>query len=266
MWDIYPIVSYQVVPANLPTCLPWENSREAPLYNYTPFSPHIRISKPWPTQSQEIVNSLYFQDQLKLFTVRYSSIVFSSAMSLMSIVLVFRTTDNGAMVGLTWSTGVTWLFSGSEESLATNIFPVVITGELVISVVKYFQMLRIIHCLGGRAGLSLSSDGDKLTRMLFEATQDLSRAALHHSQGLQVVAGSGGSSRHWRMWGKIFAYLGKVWNPSYQARRAQLTDKILHGLPSSSFARSPIPHLKTLPSCEGLSGPLHLSQLLIIGL
>ena len=53
------------------------------------------------------------------------------------------------VVGLTWLTGVTWLFSGSEECLATNISPAVITADSLSPPGR-----NIIHWLGreGRDG------------------------------------------------------------------------------------------------------------------
>ena len=124
----------------------------------------------------------------------------------------------GPMLGLTWSTGVTWLYSGSDESLG-NIFPVVITAEVVISVVKYFQMVRN-HSLSGRVGWALS-DRYKLTEMCWRATQDLSRASPPSTSpiGWLQTLPSPPHSHHWmhlrhypagwRMAGKLFAYVGK---------------------------------------------------------
>ena len=157
----------------------------------------------------------------------------------------------GAMLGLIWLTGVTWLFSASDESLATNIFPVVITGRLLSQscLVKYFQMLRN-HSLAGRVGLAVTDNklGD---------SWDLQAAPQCHvlsmSEGwpekyivlacylclVRIIIECITHAGAWQEYGRrIICIFWQVWNLSYEAKLAKLTDKILHGLPCNIFARS----------------------------
>ena len=130
----------------------------------------------------------------------------------------------GAMLGLIWLTGVTWLFSGSQECLATNIFPAVITAA------RAGRERKIIHWLGGMSGQGQPQW--QITNWL-KCSGRVSRA------GPGWLKGSPG----WSVWlqntrEELFAYCGNCEiQPMKQSLPTSLI-KIGHGLPCIISARS----------------------------
>ena len=138
----------------------------------------------------------------------------------------------GAMLGLIWLTGVTWLFSGSQQCLlATNIFPAVITAQQVWA----GGGRNIIHWLGGMSGQ------DQWERQITNGLKYWGRVSARAMSraGPARLRGSPG----WSVWlqntsRELFAYFANCEiRPMKQSLPTSLI-KIGHGLPCIISARS----------------------------
>ena len=137
LWDIYPIVSYWVPLLTFPPASPGRIPLKLDciiILHSLPLSEPVGRGKDRPMEIDNCLECSGYSEvspivECQLF--RY--------LEVLTMVAWWR----AAMVGLTWLTGVTWLFSGSDESPGYQHISVVITPSLLS------QWRNIYECRGG---------------------------------------------------------------------------------------------------------------------